>query len=146
MPPGLAKKQDKKEIKEKEEYPPGWEKWKKEQQEKWKEKVEEIKEKIRKNKGRDTKDSEIMTYSAEEAAKAGVPPEQLEEITEKFLQKKLTTEEYEKVTRAMAYGVRKNVDFGQLGKFINSNIDQGIRGNELAIRIYKEIVERSEKK
>jgi hypothetical protein len=135
MPPGLAKKQGVGVTEY--EYPQDWGKWKTEQKETWKERLENIRERIRKNTGRN--DTETMLYSAEAAARRGVPLEQLESVTERFMQRKLTAEEYEKTTRAMAYGVGRNVDFRRLGNSVNSNIDRGVRGNNLAINVYKEI-------
>ncbi|HOL21451.1 MAG TPA: hypothetical protein PLQ41_01165 [bacterium] len=143
MPPGLAKKQGQGKKVGKAETPSTDED--KEKPEGWKERMEKIRERIRKHKGEKSAEAETMIYSAEAAAESGVPPETLEEVTEKFLQKKLTAEEYEKTTRAMAYGVEKNINFEQLGTFINSNIEQGVRGNELAIKVYKEIASRSKK-
>ncbi len=86
-----------------------------------------------------------MLFSAEEAAGAGVPLDQLESLTDKFIRKGLTAEEYEKTTRGMSYGASKNIDFKRLGTFVNANIDRGARGDELAIKIYKEIAVRSGK-
>lgn len=141
MPPGQVKKQGR--YGDDRTVPQEWDKWGKEQQETWKERLEKIRERIRKTKNEE--DAETMLYSAEEAAKTGVPLQELESVTERFMKRNLTAEEYEKTTRAMAYGVGKKVDFRQLGNFVNSNIEQDVRGNELAINIYKEIAARSGK-
>jgi len=140
MPPGLAKKEG---ISETEENPPDWNTWKKEQRTRWEEELNKIKERVRKN--ADKTSVETMIYSAEAAARKGVPVQQLGTVTDRSIKKKLSGTEYEKVTRAMAYGVGKNVDYTKLGEFVNSSIDQGLRGNELAISIYKEIAARSGK-
>lgn len=141
MPPGLARKQGGRVTEY--EYPQDWGKWKREDQETWKGRLEQIRERIRRNTNK--ADTETMLYSAEAAARRGVPLEQLESVTERFIKRKLTAEEYEKTTRAMAYGVGRNIDFRHLGNFVNSNVEQGVRGNELAIKIYKEITSRSKK-
>lgn len=141
MPPGLAKKQVG--VRATEEHPPDWGTWRKEQQESWQEKLEKIRERIRRNTGRN--DRETMLYSAEAAARKGVPLQHLEGVTNTFLNRKLSADEYEKTTRAVASGVGKNIDFRHLGDIVNTNVERGVRGNQLAIEIYKEIAARSNK-
>ncbi len=142
MPPGQAKKQGTAEKEIIIEFP-DWNTWGKEQREKWQGDIERIKERIRKNKS--GADAEEMLNSAESAAKKGVPLKTLESVTDKSIKKKLTGEEFSKTTKAMAYGVGKNVEFTSIGEFVNSNIEKGVRGNELAINIYKEIAARKKK-
>ncbi|MBN1445434.1 MAG: hypothetical protein JW957_04950 [Candidatus Omnitrophica bacterium] len=142
LPPGLAKKQGTAEKGIIVEFP-DWNTWGKEQREKWQENLERIRDRIRKNRGGG--EAEDMLNSAESAAKKGVSLQALESVTDKSIKKNLSGEEYAKATKAMAYGVGKNVDFASIGEFVNSNIDQGVRGNELAIKIYKEIAARSKK-
>jgi hypothetical protein len=141
MPPGLARKHGRQQ--EEGIFPADWDKREKKEQEIWKEKLEKIRERIHKYTGKE--DEETMLFSTEEAAKKGVPLQELENVANKVLQRKLTSEEYDKTTRAMAYGVDKKIDSTQLGSFVNSQIEKGVRGNELAINIYKEIAARSQK-
>ena len=131
MPPGLAKKQN----------PHEWSTWTKEQQNTWGNALSRIQELIR-NKA-DKTAWETMIYSVESAARRGVPTQQLETVTNQSMKRKLSATDYEQMTRAMAYGVGKNTDFPGLAKFVNTRIDQGARGNELAVQIYKEIANRS---
>jgi hypothetical protein len=142
LPPGQVKKQGMTEQEIIVEFP-DWNTWGKEQRGKWQENLEKIRDRIRKNKGGE--EAEDMLNSAESAAKKGVSLQALDSVTDKSIKKKLTGEEYSKATRAMAYGAGKNVDFTSIGEFVNSNIDKGVRGNELAINIYKEISARSKK-
>ncbi len=143
MPPGLAKKHGAKDKTKDRKHPGNWDTMKKGDQTTWTERMEKIKERI--SKAKKDQEAETMLFSAEEAAGAGVPLDQLDSLTDKFIKKQLSAEEYEKTTRAMAYGVDRKVDFKQLGTFVNTNIDQGVRGDELAVKIYREIASRSAK-
>ncbi len=131
MPPGLAKKQN----------PPQWGIWTKEQQNKWGDSLSRIQDIIRNR--ADKTAWETMIYSVESAARKGVPTQPLEMVTSQSIRRKLSATDYEQMTRAMAYGVGKNTDFSGLARFVNNRIDQGARGNELAVQVYKEIANRS---
>lgn len=131
MPPGLAKKQN----------PPQWNAWTREQQNKWGDSLTRIQDIIRNR--ADKTALETMIYSVESAARMGVPTQQLETVTKQSIRRKLSATDYEQLTRAMAYGVNKNTDFPELARFVNTRINQGVRGNELAVQVYKEIASRS---
>ncbi len=52
----------------------------------------------------------------------------------------------ETATRAMTYGVGKEIDFEQLGKFVHEKLDEGLIDDELSIVIYKEVSRRHEER
>ena len=84
--------------------------------------------------------------SIEGAARSGVPVEQAEKTVEKSIERGMSGEEIEKVTRAMAYGADKDVDYDALGRFVDRKMEEGERGDELAMSVYKEIDDRSAEK
>jgi len=132
LPPGLAKKQGVN-------NPPLWSTWTKEQQNTWEGSLQNILDIIRQK--ADKTAVGTMVYSLESAARSGVPLQQLKTVTNQSMQWKLTATDYEKMTRAMEYGVERNADFPQLADFVNARIKQGTRGDELAVRIYKDIAD-----
>ncbi len=130
--------------------PPGWEKWSDEKQRGWEKRLEEAKSRL-KGSGKKIKDlSEEDLHSAllsvEAAARKGVPIEHARDLVEKAMEKGIRGRGLETATRAMAYGVGKEVDFEQLGKFVDQKLDAGLRGDELSVEIYKEIARRHEER
>ncbi len=79
--------------------------------------------------------------SVEGAARMGVPVEHAEAAVQKGIDRGMTGEEIEKVTRAMAYGADKGTDYNKLGAFMDGKMAEGERGDELARSIYQEIDE-----
>jgi hypothetical protein len=164
MPPGLSKEEHaewkegkppgwsrgKKEGWKGSDVPPGWEKWSDEKQRGWEKKLEEAKSRL-KGSGKKLKDfSEEDLHSAllslEAAARKGVPIEHARDLIEKAMERRIRGQDLETASRAMAYGVGKEVDFEPLGKFVNQKLDAGLRGDELSIAIYKEIARRHEER
>ena len=139
MPPGLAKS-----------GPPGWAKWSDEKKTEWQHKLREAKEKVRrkakKAKGFSKASPERALLSLEMAARAGVPIKHAGDLVEKAMEKGIRGRGIETATRAMAYGVGKEIDFDRLGKFVRKKLDQGLRGDDLAMAIHKEIERRHEER
>ncbi len=52
----------------------------------------------------------------------------------------------ETAARAMTYGVGKEIDFKQLGKFVHDKLDEGLINDELSIEIYKEVSRRHDER
>lgn len=50
------------------------------------------------------------------------------------------------MTRGVSYGVGREVKFDQLGKFVNEKLDAGLRDEELALEVYKEVQRRHDEK
>jgi hypothetical protein len=135
MPPGQAKK-----IKL---YPPGWKTWDKKKRDAWE---NELKIAIEVVLGR-TKSVKIYTkleidiilFSLEMTARKGVPIKHVRSLVEKSVKKKRKVGGIETATRAMTYGVGRDIDFSHLEKSINKKMDRGKKDDELAVAIYKEI-------
>jgi len=148
MPPGLAKKGGELPSGLAKSTPPGWEKWNDEKKKGWEKKLGEAKEKVRgrakklKDFSEENLDSTIGSLEA--AARKGVPIRHARGLVEKAMEKGVRGRGLETTSRAMAYGVGKEVDFDQLGKFVHEKLDEGLRDDELSIEIYKEIAKRHE--
>jgi len=138
LPPGLAKKSF-----------PGWDRLTDEQKAAWNKELGEaraaVQEKGRKLKLADA-DVDSALVSLEAAARAGAPVKNVRSLVEQALDKGVRGRDLETATRAMAYGVGKEVDFDQLGKFVTGKLDEGVRGDDLAVSIYKEVAARHEEK
>lgn len=113
-------------------------------------KLEQARERIRnrirtyegKGEGERKQLEECAERSIEGAARSGVPVEDAERTVEKGIERGMSGEEIEKVTRAMAYGADKDTDYEELGKFMDRKMEEGERGDELAMSVYKEIDDR----
>jgi hypothetical protein len=148
MPPGLAKKGDWLPPGLAKKRPPEWHKWDHTKKERWEEEIEETIGIIL-GRGRHRKDfSDEDLYSAllsiEASARNGVPIRHTLDLVEKAMDKGIKGRGIETATRAMAYGVGKDIDFEQLGHFIHRKLDEGVKNDELSIEIYQEIVRRHE--
>lgn len=141
MPPGLAKKGG--------QVPPGWEKWNDAEKKGWEKELGEARGIVR---GRAKKlkfsqqDVDSAVFSVEAAARKGVPIRYARGIVEETMEKGIRGSGLETATRAIAYGVGREIDFEQLGKFVHKKLDEGLRDDELSIEIYKEIARRHEER
>jgi hypothetical protein len=157
LPPGLAKKEGwippgwSKGEKEgwKNSFPPGWEKLNKKEQNSWKKNLDEAKNSI-KGKGKKVgflqEEIEQTSNSLEIASRVGVPIEDAKDIVQAAMDKGLRGPGIEKLTRAVSYGVGREVKFDQLGKFVNEKLNTGLKDEELALEVYKEVQRRHEEK
>ncbi|MBA7494492.1 hypothetical protein ES702_05068 [subsurface metagenome] len=144
MPPGLAK------LAEEGRMPPGWVKWDKEKQECWESDLDEAREAvIEKSRGikeLTEEDQESALISVEMALRTGVPVKHSKSIVVGALARGIKGEGVEKVTRAVAYGVGREIDFDQLGKYVHEKLNEGLPDDDLAIEIYKGVARRHEEK
>ncbi len=124
--------------------PPG--KMKKGDEAKLEKAKERIRNRIRTHEGKGETErkqlEECAERSIEGATRKGVPVEHAERTVEKGIERGMSGEEIEKVTRAMAYGADKDTDYEELGKFMDRKMEEGERGDELAMSVYKEIDDR----
>lgn len=138
MPPGLAKKDG--------QLPPGWKNWNDEKKKGWEKELGEAREKVRgrakKLKDFSEEDLDSALVSVEAAARKGVPIRHALGLVGKAMENGIKGRGLETATRAMAYGVGKEIDFEQLGKFVHKKLDEGLRNDELSIEIYKEVARR----
>lgn len=155
VPPGLAKREGwippgwSKGEKEgwKDSFPPGWEKRSKKEQNSWKKNLNAAKNFIeRKGKKVGFLQEEIEQASAslEIACRVGVPIKHAKDIVQSAMDKGLRGPAIEKLTRAVSYGVGRKVKFDQLGKFVNEKLEAGLKDDELALEVYKEVQRRQE--
>ncbi len=139
LPPGLAKKRK---------LPPGWSNWKRQKRARWEKDLKHATSAVRRRAGRERGLEEDMLESAllslDRAARAGVPVNDARDIILNAVEEGLDGEDIERASRAAAYGVGKGMDFDELGSYVNEMLDGGLRGNELAIEIYREVVRRQE--
>ncbi|MBU3958941.1 MAG: hypothetical protein KKE91_03680, partial [Candidatus Omnitrophica bacterium] len=87
-----------------------------------------------------------VSTSLEIPSRVGVPIEDAEDIVQTAMDKGLKGEAIDKLTRAVSYGVGREVKFDQLGKFVNERLKEGLRDEELAVEVYKEVQRRQEEK
>lgn len=158
VPPGLAKKEEgwippgwSKGEKDgwKNSFPPGWEKRSKEQQNSWKKNLNSAKDFIKgkgKKRGFSQEEIEQAANALELASRVGVSIEHTKDIVQSAMDKGLRGPAIDKLTRAVSYGVGRDVKFDQLGKFVNEKLDVGLRDEELALEVYKEVQRRHEEK
>ncbi|MBA7610341.1 hypothetical protein ES703_17549 [subsurface metagenome] len=130
--------------------PPGWEKWNDKEKKRWEKGVEKAKGKVR-GKAKNLKDfsDEDLTsalLSIEASARVGVPIKLTLSFVEKAMEKGIKGKGIETATRAMTYGVGKEIDFEQLGKFVHEKLDEGLIDDKLSIEIYKEVSGRHEER
>ena len=136
MPPGKAGKGERR-------YPADSGNWDEARKEEWDGELEKAKERIRtrsrqrQDTNRETEDSSVI--SIEEAARNGVPIETAERTVDTAIDRGMTGEEIEKITRAMTYGSDKNVDQTRLGDFVQKKMTEGETGDDIAVSIYEEI-------
>ena len=150
MPPGLAKKGGQLPAGLAKSFPPGWEKLNDEKKKGWEKKLQGEKEKVRGRakglKDFSEEDLDSVIGSVEAAARKGVPIRHARDLVEKAMEKGIRRRGLETASRAMAYGVGKEIDFDQLGKFVHKKLDEGLRDDELSLEIYKESAKRHEEK
>ena len=148
MPPGLVKKGGQLPRGLAKRTPPGWKNWNDEKKKGWEKELGEAREKVRgrakKLKGFSEEDSDSALVSVEAAARKGVPIRHALGLVGKAMENGIKGRGLETATRAMAYGVGKEIDFEQLGKFVHKKLDEGLRNDELSIEIYKEVARRHE--
>ena len=139
LPPGLAKS-----------VPPGWGKWNDEKKEGWEKEIEEARVRVRARakelKDFSDEDLDSALVSVQAAARKGVPIRHARGLVEKAMEKGIKGRGLETASRGVAYGVGKEIDFDQLGKFVHRKLDEGLRDDELSIEIYKEIASRHEER
>lgn len=150
MPPGLAKKDSWLPPGLAKSTPPGWKNWNDEKKKGWEKELGEAREKVRgrakKLKDFSEEDLNSALVSVEAAARKGVPIRHTLGLAERAMEKGIRGRGIETATRAMAYGVGREIDFEQLGKFVHKKLDGGLRNDELSIEIYKEIARRHEER
>lgn len=142
-PPGKMKKEGGRLPIIKRLYPPGSEEWDPEKKKAWDRRLEDAKERIRKRtRTRDEmaeEDVESAVRSIEETSREGVPIERAEATVDKAIDRGMTGREIEQVTRAVAYGADKDIDYDELNAFVDTKMEEGQEGDELAVSIYEEI-------
>lgn len=149
-PPGKVKQQGGGAERIERRYPPGSEEWDPQRKESWDRRLEKAKERIRtksQSRGEATEDDEESAVrSVEEAAREGVPVEDAEAMVDKAIDRGMTGREIEQVTRAAAYGADKDIDYNELDGFMDTKMEEGQAGDELAVSIYQEIDRRHDER
>jgi|GEM_PF-6149308 hypothetical protein len=150
MPPGLLKKGGKLPSGLERDMPPGWGKWDDKRKKAWQKELRKAKQRVRFKaksvKNFFKKDLNSALVSIEMSARRGVPIKHALNFIENAMEKGIKGRGIETATRAMAYGVSREIDFDQLSKFIQKKLNEGLRNDKLSIEIYKEIVRCYEKK
>jgi hypothetical protein len=135
MPPGQAKKYKL--------YPPGWKTWDKKKRDAWENElklaIEIVLGETKRVKIYTKLEIDIILFSLEMTARKGVPIKHARSLVKKSVKKKRKVGGIESATRAMTYGVGKDINFHHLEKSISNKMDNGKKDDELAVSIYKEI-------
>ncbi len=139
LPPGLAKK-----------IPPGWSEWNVKKKTDWEKELREARRRVRRvaNRLRDFRGNDLRSalLSVEATARVGAPIRHVLGLVEEAMERGIRGRGIETATRAMAYGVGRQMDFDELGKFIHKKLEDGFRDDELAIEIYREVAIRHEQR
>lgn len=141
-PPGQIKNYEREILRG---YPPGSEDWDTRRKAAWDSKLEQsrvrILERIRTRERTSPEDEKSAMLSIEGAAREGVPLGNAEATINKAIARGMRGRDIEKVTRAMSYGADKGTDYNSLNQFVETKMNEGEAGNDLALSIYKEIDE-----
>jgi hypothetical protein len=129
--------------------PQGWAGWTEEQQNSWINEIDMGKQKIAelaKSQGLSEDDLKSAVLSLEESAKKGLTVQSALQFILNGMEKNCSGESLEKATRAIAYGVQNGAKEDDLLSFAKTCLLRGLRGDELALSIYKEAEKLSIKK
>lgn len=126
-------------------YPRGSDTWDVRRKEDWQNSLEQsrvrILERIRTRAGMSREDEESVIFSLGWAAREGVPLRYIETTMNRAIARGMRGPDIEKATRAMSYGADRNTDYDRLDRLIERKTNEGERGDELALSIYREIDE-----
>ena len=135
LPPGLAKKFNQPQY-----QPQNWNSWSAQQRLNWRRDLANTREDLLARARRlNISNPNSQLASLYYATDQGVPIYWTRKAVDSAMDRGLTGYEIEQLTRAMTYGAGKNINFSQLGAFINQSLADGVRGNALALGIYQEI-------
>jgi hypothetical protein len=79
-----------------------------------------------------------LPQAAEEARDAGVPEEEVSKVLEAARARRVPAEEVRVILEAETESVREHGHIDNFGAFVQSMLDQGLRGRELAAAIHRE--------
>ncbi len=126
-------------------YPRGSDNWDIRRKEEWYGKLDQsrirILERIRNRAGMSREDEESAIISINGAAREGVPLEHIELAMNRAIIRGMRGRDFERMTRAMSYGVDKNTDYNRLNRLMERKMNEGETGDVLALSIYREIDE-----
>jgi hypothetical protein len=162
MPPGLSKEEKgkwsdgrppgwskgKKTGWEGRDYPPGFDKWDKGEQEKWQEdlaaaekeagdRIRDRDRKRKKSKQRMDADAESVCLSVRHTARAGIPIDQTAALVKKGIEKGMTSEDIERMTRAVAYATTHGTAAEETVRYTEKVMDGTVRGEDIALDVYR---------
>ncbi len=92
--------------------------------------IERLRERIRR--------AARLPEAAGEARDAGIPEEEVEKVLTEARRRRIPAEEVETVLVESAASARENGPVDNFGAFVQSQLDQGLRGRELAEAIHRE--------
>jgi hypothetical protein len=92
--------------------------------------LERLKERIRK--------AARLPEAAGDAREAGIPEEEVEKVITEARRRRMPPAEVETVLVESAQSARENGPVDNFGAFVQSQLDQGLRGRELAEAIHRE--------
>ena len=79
-----------------------------------------------------------LPEAAGEAREAGIPEEEVEKVITEARRRRIPASEVETVLVESAASARENGPVDNFGAFVQSQLDQGLRGRELAEAIHRE--------
>lgn len=123
--------------------PSGWVDWDHDKKERWekdlKDAMDKVMEKATKLNNFTEYDLNRALNTLETSARKGVPIKYALGLIDKALERGIKGMRLKNASKALAYGVGKEIDFDQLSNFIYEKLDEGIKEATLTIEIYKEI-------
>ena len=128
--------------------PPGWSTWKKKNKEKWKKDLADARLRTEKwaekrssendwRKERQKREAESLYISIEGAARAGVPVARVEDLVEKAIKQDMSSEDIERLTRAVAHGVGKGIGADEVVVFTEKILDGEIKEEDIVLGVYR---------
>jgi hypothetical protein len=128
--------------------PPGWSKWKKKDKKKWEKDLAKARKKARKwaekrsrkygwAEDREGREADSFYICVDRTARAGVPVEDVEGLVERAINRDMSAEDIERLTRAVARGVGKGVGAGEVVEFTEKVMDQEITDEDVVLGVYR---------
>jgi hypothetical protein len=137
LPPGHARK-----MRSRPEHAPrSWHQWTEQERNRYEEQIKNAERRIRelleKKGSLPGKMLDSATLSLFSSAGMGVPVPTTSSIIEQGIERGLSPEGIEQVTRALSYGAERQADFVELEKIIRTGMDSGLTDDELTMEVYR---------
>ncbi|MBN1106842.1 MAG: hypothetical protein JXL84_25795 [Deltaproteobacteria bacterium] len=82
-------------------------------------------------------DAESVCLSVRQTARAGVPMDQTVALVEKGIEKGMTAEDIERMTRAVAYATTHGTEAEETVRYTEKVMDGKVKGEDIALDVYR---------